>query len=259
MNNNRFSGQKVLVTGGLRGIGNAVVTRLLSEDVAQLFLIDLDEPGTVDLAGTFGDRADRIEYLKADAGKSEEILAAVATVASHTDSLDALINNAGLQGGKTAEETSVDDWDLMLDINARGVFLFSRECLPMLRKSGSGSIVNLASGAGLVGMRERTAYCASKFAVIGLTKAMALDHGPENIRVNAVCPGMVSTRSSAYGRLQSEDEKKAFMNDVVVRTHALGRIGEPQDIASMITYLASKDSAFVTGAALSVDGGYTAQ
>lgn len=259
MSSNRFSGQTVIVTGGLRGIGNAVVTRLLDEDAERVFIVDLDEPGSVDLPAAFGDGAARIDYLRADQGKAEDIIAAMDAIAQRTDRIDALINNAGLQGGKTAEETSVDEWDLMLDINARGVFVFSREALPLLRKSGSGSIVNLASGAGLVGMRERTAYCASKFAVIGLTKAMALDHGPENIRVNAVCPGMVSTRSSAYGRLATEEEKAKFMDDVVVRTHALGRIGQPQDIASLITYLASKDSAFITGAALSVDGGYTAQ
>ncbi len=167
-----------------------------------------------------------------------------------------LVNNAGVYRGNTALGCSEEEWDRQLDTNLKGTFLMSRAVLPHMIERGSGSIVNNASDWGLVGGAEAVAYCASKGGVVLMTKAMAIDHGPQGIRINAVCPGDTDTPMETMDAEQhgiSWDEYVAANSE-----RPLGRMGAPEEVARAIVFLASEDASFITGVALAIDGGATA-
>jgi meso-butanediol dehydrogenase / (S,S)-butanediol dehydrogenase / diacetyl reductase len=182
--------------------------------------------------------------------------AALGEVTARFGRLDVLVNNAGAVVVATAEGTSDEDWERVMATNLTGTFLVSRAALPALRRSGGGSIVNIGSILGLVARKERAAYCAAKAGVAGLTRAMALDHAHEHIRVNCICPSIVETelglRSIQMAR-DPEAERRRRIEGI-----PLGRMGKPEDVAQMAVYLASDESAWITGAALPLDGGLTA-
>ncbi|HYL93665.1 MAG TPA: SDR family NAD(P)-dependent oxidoreductase, partial [Alphaproteobacteria bacterium] len=167
--------------------------------------------------------------------------------------LHILVNNAGVLLPGTAESHTEAEWERTFSTNVRGVWLLSREALPYIRAAGGGSIINIGSGLSVVGARSRVAYTASKSAVLGMTRAMALDHAAENIRVNCVCPGLVETAMVA-GFVTDEQARRQRL-----ALHPLGRFGQPEDVAGAAVFLASDEAAWITGAAFPVDGGYTAQ
>ena len=170
--------------------------------------------------------------------------------------IDVLVNNAGALSVSTVDSISEEEWDRVLATNLKGPFLMSRAVLPAMRRVGGGSIINIGSVLGLVAMRDRAAYCASKGGVTLLTKAMALDHAPENIRVNCICPAIVETDLIRDLFSKTEEGRKA--RDARLSTLPLGRFGKPADIAGLAVFLASDESSWMTGVAVPVDGGLTA-
>jgi len=175
---------------------------------------------------------------------------------SHFGGLNFLLNNAGILHIGSAEQITEEQWDHTFNVNVRAVWLLSRAALPHMRNTGGGSIINVASTLGVVGAHNRAAYAASKGAVVLLAKSMAIDHGHENIRVNAICPSFVETDLTAA--VIARDPDPAAVRRERTAAHPMGRLGQPEDIAGMAVYLASDESSWVTGAILPVDGGYLA-
>ena len=191
-----------------------------------------------------------------DVADRKAVEAAIARVALHFGHLNVVVNNAGAVMVGTAEETSEEDWSRVLATNLTGTFLVSRAAIPALRKSGGGSIVNVGSYLGIVARRQRAAYCAAKAGVAGLTRAMALDHAQDNIRVNCVCPAIVETEMALLSLSKARDPEAARKQRIAELP--LGRFGKPEDIALMALYLASDESSWVTGTVIPIDGGQTA-
>jgi NAD(P)-dependent dehydrogenase (short-subunit alcohol dehydrogenase family) len=248
----RLKHKAIIVTGAGTGIGRACALALAREGAA------------VVLAGR---RQDRIEDAAREAGPLAIAVAADVSTLAGIDrviertlqafgKVNVLVNNAGLLHPGTAEAITEEQWDETFNVNVRGLWLLSRAVLPHMRKAGGGSIINVASVLGINGARNRAAYSASKGAVMLLTKCMAIDHGHEHIRVNAICPSFVETDLTA-GYLRQLPDAEAVRRDRIA-VHPLGRLGQPQDMAGLAVYLASDESSWVTGAALPVDGGYLA-
>lgn len=234
--------RRALVTGAGSGIG-AAVARALHAEGATVVLADA--------------AADRVEALAAELGGDAEALVLdvrdESAVRAAVGGLDVLVNVAGIGSTTNAPDTPVEVWDDVLDVNARGTFLTCKHAIPPMAARGGGAIVNLASVAGLVGLRNRAAYCASKGAVIALTRALAVDHVGEGIRVNAVAPGTVDTR---WVRRLVEDVGESL--DALRARQPMGRLGTPEEVAEAVRYLASDAAGFITGSVLTIDGGLTA-
>lgn len=244
-----MSGKRALVTGGASGIGRATA-ELLAAEGAAVAVADLDEAGARAVADACGTGA---LALAVDVASAENCRRAVERTVEAFGGLDVLVNNAGIIRRADVVETTEDEWDRVMAVNVKSVFLMSRFAIPVMVAGGGGAIVNTGSGWGLKGGPNAAAYCASKGAVVNLTRAMAVDHGPQGIRVNCVCPGDTDTpmlRSEAEQLGQAEG---AFLADAVTRP--LRRIGQPEDVARAIVYLASDAASFVTGSVLVVDGG----
>jgi NAD(P)-dependent dehydrogenase (short-subunit alcohol dehydrogenase family) len=191
-----------------------------------------------------------------DVTRASDIERALRDVAERFGALNVLVNNAGAWRAGTAEETSEEDWNRILGVNLTGTFLVSRAAVPAMRQAGGGSIINIGSVLGLVGMPKRVAYAASKGGVTMLTKAMALDHAREGIRVNCICPAIIETEMMAQVFAAAPDP------DALRRTRTeqlpIGRMGRPEDVAQLALFLASDEASWLTGAALPLDGGLTA-
>ena len=252
----RVAGKVALVTGAALGLGAETVIRLAREGAAVMLTDVQDDPADAVL------RAIRAEggtaaYHHHDVADPEQWQAVVAATKEAFGGLHILVNNAGIAGGPYPLLThSLEDWRRILSVNLDGVFLGMRHAGPLIADSGGGSVINLSSILGKVGLPEAAAYCASKGGVLMLTKAAALEWAPLNIRVNSVHPGFIDTPMVANSVMLQADgnEKKAML----VAAHALGRFGVPREIADAILFLASDESSFMTGAELVVDGGYTA-
>ncbi len=194
--------------------------------------------------------------LAGDVSKQADIDRILAQTSAHFGGLNVLVNNAGILHIGDSEQITEAQWDETFNVNVRGLWLLSRSALPYMRKAGGGSIVNVASVLGINGARKRAAYASSKGAVVLLTKCMAIDHGPDKIRVNAICPSFIETDLTAEVIRKAPDPGAVRSERISV--HPIGRLGQPEDIAGLAVYLASDESSWVTGAALPVDGGYLA-
>jgi NAD(P)-dependent dehydrogenase (short-subunit alcohol dehydrogenase family) len=235
-----FEGKRALVTGAGSGIGAAVARRLAAGGAA-VVLADLALVPAAALAGELG-----AEAIELDVRDEAQVAPAMANV-------DVLVNVAGIGSTTTAPETTLETWEDVFAVNARGTFLCCKHAIPGMAARGGGSIVNVASVAALVGLPRRAAYCAAKGAVVSLTRALAVDHVSDGIRVNAVCPGTVD---SPWVRRLVEEAGESL--DELRARQPLGRLGTPEEIAAAVAYLASEEAAFVTGTSFVIDGGLTA-
>ena len=243
----RLEGRRALITGAGSGIGRAIAERFAAEG-ASLRLVGRTQATLDETAEAVRAAGGEVSTAALDVADAD----AVAALFEDVDALDVLVNGAGIVSTHAVPDTPDHLWDQVFDTNVRGVFLMSKHALPLLRESG-GNIVNVASVAGLVGVPNRAAYCASKGAVIALTRAMAVDHVREGVRVNALCPGTVQT--PWIDRLVADHGEK--LADLEAR-QPLGRLGTAEEMADAALYLASAESSFVTGTELVVDGGMTA-
>lgn len=247
--------RRALVTGGASGIGAATVKELARAG-AQVSIADLNLAAAEALAAQLpGCRA-----LQMDVTSTDSIVAAAAQL----DGLDILVNNAGIGHVGNIESTEPEDFDRLMNVNVRAVYLVTRALLPLLLKSSeknergiTGAIVNIASIAGMVGVKQRFAYCTSKGAIIAMTRQLAIDY-PKTLRVNAICPGTVETPFvEAYLDKFHKDTKEETRAELRAR-QPIGRLGRPEEIASMVRYLASDEAVFINGSLFTIDGGWTA-
>lgn len=236
-----------VVTGGCGGIGRAVCQRFHAEG-AVVYATDV---------ASFDFFQSNIHVLHHDVGSEEDAKAVMAHVAAEHGQLDILVNAAGIEIEKTIEETTLDEWNQSFSVNVNGAFLTSKHALPLMRKAGAGFIINFGSYDGFIADPSLAVYCATKGAVHALTRAMACDHGPEGIRVNAVCPGYVNTPmlQSFFGESGDIESLKQAVRDV----HPIRNYGEPEDIANLVNWLAGDEARYASGQLWVIDGGLSAQ
>jgi len=248
----RLADKVALITGGASGIGRATAL-LFAHEGAAVSVVDLDEAGGQAVAQAIVEGGGRATFVRCDVSLASDCQRAVQQTVDELGGLDILFNNAGIVRRATVLETTEAEWDRVMAVNVKSIFLLSKYAIPIMAQAGGGVIINTASGWGLVGGHKAAAYCASKGAVVLLTKAMALDHGEQNIRVNCICPGDIDTPMLRDEARQLGESEQHFLSEAARRP--LQRIGNPEDIAQAALYLASDASSFVTGTALVVDGG----
>ena len=248
----KLDGKAALITGAGSGIGRATAL-LFAHEGAAVAVVDLDGARARAVAREIEEAGGRAIAVRCDVSQAVDCERAVQETAAAFGRLDILFNNAGIIRRANVLETTEEEWDRAMAVNLKSIFLMSKYAIPLLADAGGGAIVNTGSGWGLVGGRNAVSYCASKGAVVNMTRAMALDHAGQNIRVNCVCPGDTDT-----GMLRSEAQQLGAATDAFLSEAAdrpLRRIGEPEDVAQAVLYLASDASSFVTGTTLVVDGG----
>ena len=242
----------VIVTGGASGIGRAVAL-LFSREGATVAIVDIDEPKGQAVVQSIVDSGGKAVFLRCDVTKSVECRSAVNRVLKEYGKISVLFNNVGIIRRASVVDTTEEEWDRVMATNVKSTFIFSKYVIPVMAEAGGGVIINTASGWGIVGGQKAASYCASKGAVVLLTKAMALDHGPQNIRVNCICPGDTETPLLISEARQLGIPREEFLEEAKQRP--LQRIGRPEEIANAVLFLASDAASYVTGTALVVDGG----
>lgn len=245
----RLQGKVAIVTGGGSGIGEATA-KVFAREGAKVAIADISEQAQRVVDAIHEDGGEAV-YIPCNVAKESEVEQLVAQTVNKFGKLDILVANAGISSHDLSHELSVEHWNHVLSINLGGVFLTNKYAIRQMLENGKGSIVNIASVAGLVGKDEGHSYSASKAGVVNLTRSEGISYAKSGIRVNAICPGYVKTPMIA-GR---SDELYESYKDI----QPIGRFGEPEEIAKACLFLASDDSSFVTATALCVDGGYTAQ
>lgn len=251
----RLSGKAAFITGGGTGIGRACALAFAKEG-AKVAIVGRREAPVEEAAREIAASGGDSFAMPCDVTDRASVERALEASANHFGRLDTIVNNAGAVVVATAEETSDDDWHRLLDVNLTGSFLVSRAALPLLRKASGGTITNIGSLLGIVARKQRAAYCAAKAGLIGLTRALAMDHAHENIRVNCISPAIVETELGLASMAKAPDpaaERKRRSAEI-----PLGRLGKPEEVALLAVYLASDESAWVTGAILPLDGGASA-
>ena len=243
-----LAGKVAVVTGGCGGIGTAVCARFAAEGAA----VYATGP-----AAPAGEVAPGITFHRHDVSREESAVALMARVERDHGRLHVLVNAAGIEIEKTVENTSLDEWNSIFAVNVTGTFLTSKHALPLMRKAGGGSIINFGSYDGFIADPNLAAYCATKGAVHALTRAMACDHGPDNIRVNAICPGYVDTPmlESFFNSMGDADR----LREEARRVHPMRRYGTPQDMANLVNWLAGDEARYASGQLWVLDGGLSAQ
>ncbi|HCL25865.1 MAG TPA: cyclopentanol dehydrogenase [Dehalococcoidia bacterium] len=248
----RLENKVALISGGAKGMG-AVEAKLFAQEGAKVVIGDIREEEGRKIEAEINETGGECVFVPLDVTDEDAWQKAVDEAVTRFGKLDILVNNAGVFLHHTVEDTSSDEWDLMMDINAKGVFLGAKSAIPAMRKAGGGSIVNISSVAGLVGAPYSSAYNASKGAVRLFTKSTAIQYAGEGIRCNSVHPGLIETDMSAAVRSDPA---------IVARRQTgspIERLGQPEDVSYGVLYLASDESSFVTGSELVIDGGWTAQ
>jgi len=245
-----------LVTGAGSGIG-AAIARAFAAQGAVVYIGDRDATSAQVVAGQIRSNGGEAVAHTLDVSSAESCQRiADAIFSAHPKGPDVLVNNAGVGHVGTILQTEEGDMDRLYAVNVKGVFFLSKIFLPRMVEHRRGSIINLASIGGIVGIKDRLAYCTTKFAVVGLTKSMAIDHADSQVRINCICPGRVETPFVQARLKEYPDPAKAYKE--MSASQALGRMGTPEEISAAAVYLASDESAFVTGSALIIDGGLSA-
>ncbi|MEE9264629.1 MAG: SDR family oxidoreductase [Vicinamibacteria bacterium] len=247
-----LEGKRALITGGASGIGKATAL-LFAKEGAAVSVADRDPAGGQETVREIEGQEGQALFVATDVTRTDDCKRAVQQAVARFGGLDVLVNNAGIIIRRSVVELDEADWDRVMDVNAKSVFLMSKFAIPAMRSAGGGTIINMSSGWGLVGGAKAAAYCASKGAVVLLTKAMAVDCGPDGIRVNCLCPGDTDTPLLRDEARQLGASESSFLAAAARRP--LGRVGSPQDIARAALFLASDASSYITGTTLVVDGG----
>jgi len=252
MPGNLLAGKVALITGGASGIGRATALLFACEG-ASVVIADLNAEAGIELAREIAAQGGQAISEPADVTKAADCERVVQHAVKKLGTINILFNNAGIIRRASVIELTEEDWDRVIDVNVKSIFLLSKHVIPIMVKAGGGSIINMSSGWGLAGGPRAAAYCASKGAVVLLTKALAVDHGRQKIRVNCLCPGDTDTGMLRNEAQQLGEAPDRFLADSAKRP--LGRVGKPEEIAKAALYLATEASSFVTGTALVVDGG----
>ncbi len=242
----RFKDKVVLISGGASGIGKACA-EMFCDEGASVVVLDKQTP----------DAVEGISFHRVDVRRGNEISAVAENIKRDFGKLDVLCNVAGVELNRSLFDTSEDEWDLVMDVNVKGMFLLCKALLPLMIESGGGSVVNVSSISGLLGWPDSSAYCTSKGAVILFTKQLSLEFGKYNIRVNTVAPG--TTKTPMIDRLLKDESDLQSSIELIQDRHPLGRFADPGEIAAAMLFLASDEASFITGSVLPVDGGYTAK
>ena len=247
-------GKRVIVTGGAMGLGRAVADLFASEG-AQVTVADIDASAGAETVRSIVDSGGEAHFITCDAASADSVKGMVEIAAE--EGIDILVNNAGILRAGSVVSTSEADWDQVINVNLRSVYLCSKYALPHIAKRTDGAVVNIASVAGLDGLRDSAAYNASKGGAVLLTKSMALDFAAQGVRVNCICPGATVTPMYEQGIARTGDAEATRVKMTLLRP--LGRLGEAIEVARVALFLASDGSSYMTGAILTVDGGVTAQ
>ena len=250
----RLKDKVAVVTGAGSGIGRAIAV-LFAMEGAEVVAADLTKEGGSETVELIKEKGGYAVYVKADVSSARDVRKMIKTAVNKYGKLDILVNNAGIEG-KTAStaDCSEEDWDQVLEVNLKGVFLGCKYAIPEMLRNGGGAIVNMSSIAGLVGFPNAPAYCASKAGIMALTRVTALEYATKNIRANCICPGIIKTPMIDRAAGGDVEVEKGY-----AKAEPVGRLGRPEEVAKAALYLASSDSSFVTGTALVIDGGWTAQ
>jgi NAD(P)-dependent dehydrogenase (short-subunit alcohol dehydrogenase family) len=252
---NRLAGKVAIVTGAAQGLGEASARRF-AQAGAKVALVDVKREQGEAVTAAIGAAGGVARFFHCDLTKPAAVRDCIASIEAAFDHVDILYNNAGVSIAGTVETLPEEHWDLMFDINVKAKYIVSRHVVPLMRRGGGGSIINQSSESGITGSPYHPGYCASMGAVVNLTRAMALSHAPDRIRVNAICPGTIPTQV-LQKFLDTVDDGEAVLAELK-RDHPLG-LGETIDIANAALFLASDEAKYVTGAILAVDGGYSAR
>jgi NAD(P)-dependent dehydrogenase (short-subunit alcohol dehydrogenase family) len=247
-----LEGQVAMVTGAASGIGRRIAV-VLAEMGAAVAVLDVNEAGGNETVEEIATRGSRAFFAQCDVRSHRDCAEAAAKTIDQFGMINILCNNAGVVIRKGVADLEEEEWDLVVDVTLKGIYLLSREVIPHMIRGGGGKIVNTGSGWSLKGGPKAAAYCAAKAGVLNLTRSMAIDYGKENIRVNCVCPGDVDTAMLRSECAQLGDEPRQFMEEAANRP--LPRVGTPDDVANAVLFLVSDMSNWVTGACLVVDGG----
>jgi NAD(P)-dependent dehydrogenase (short-subunit alcohol dehydrogenase family) len=256
----RLTDKVAIITGAASGIGKATALRF-GQEGAKVMCADINAEGAEKTARQIADTGGEAASVRANVASEEDVQRMVAETVERWERLDALYNNAGIGFGMPVTQVPESEWDRLIDINLKGVYLGCKHAIPQMVKQGGGAIINTASDAGLRGFSFLSTYCASKGGVVLLTKSLAVEWAQAGIRVNCVCPGVIRTPILDPMIQQSQATlgiSETQMWERMARSHPIGRIGEPEEVAAAVLFLASDEASFITGVALPVDGGIEA-
>ena len=252
----RLKGKVAVITGGASGIGRATCI-LFAKEGASVVVSDIADKAGEELLALIKQSGGKAAYVHCDITKEADAKNLIERAVKEYGRLDILYNNAGIGMVKSLPEMTEQEWDRIFNLNVKGAFFCSKYAIPQMKKQGGGTIINTASNWGFIAYPHWPAYCATKGAMVMLTKALAVDHAPDNIRVNCVCPGNVDTPLQGKGKFDAATGRWGNFDEAIKKT--MGRMAKPEEIANVVLFLASDESSFVTGAAVVADNGETAR